>query len=51
MRLYEVIVRLPNTYNTATLQMQANNDYECKQLAEAQYGRGNIVSHRDITPT
>jgi hypothetical protein len=49
MRLFEIIIRFPGQ-NSMTMQIQANNDYEARMLAEGQYGKSNVVSHRDVTP-
>jgi hypothetical protein len=41
---YAIWVRL-NQYQTANTFIWANNDYEAKMLAEAQYGTGNILNY------
>jgi hypothetical protein len=50
MNLYEVRIALNGDRgNTAVIRMYANNSYECQQLANAQYGQSNVISHHDIT--
>ena len=41
---YRVWVRI-NSYQTANATIWADNDYQCKLLAEAQYGQGNILNY------
>jgi len=43
MYTYKVWVRL-NQYQTAHIQLQANNGHEAKMLAEAQYGSGSVLN-------
>ena len=47
MYTFEVWVRL-NPYQTAHIRLQANNGLECKMLAEAQYGAGNILHYTQL---
>lgn len=47
MNTYEVWVRL-NTYQTVHVRIQANSDYQAKQIAEAQYGYGNVLGYTQI---
>ena len=44
---YAVWVRI-NDYQTANTFVWANNDYEAKMLAEAQYGQGNVLNYTRI---
>lgn len=44
---YAIWVRL-NDYQTANTFIWANNDYEAKMLAEAQYGHGNVLNYSRI---
>ena len=43
MYTYEVWIRL-NPYQTAHVRVQANDDYQAKLIAEAQYGQGNVLN-------
>ena len=47
MRTYDVLIQLPN-YVTANVIVYADNDYLAKQIAEAQYGLGNVLSYTCI---
>jgi hypothetical protein len=44
MNTYLVWVRL-NAYQTANVRIQADNDYQAKLIAEAQYGQGNVLNY------
>jgi len=44
---YTIWVRL-NDYQTAHVRVQANNDWEAKMIAEAQYGQGNVLNYTRI---
>jgi hypothetical protein len=44
---YEVWVRI-NAYQTATTIIIAKNDMDAKNLAEAQYGVGNVLNYTNI---
>lgn len=44
MNKYQVWVKIGN-YQTAHVIMHASNDNEVKLLAEAQYGRGNVLNY------
>lgn len=44
---YAIWVRI-NAYQTANTFVWANNDYEAKMLAEAQYGQGNVLNYTRI---
>jgi len=44
---YQVWVRI-NSLQTAHTIVFANNDYEAKQLAESQYGVGNVLNYTRI---
>jgi hypothetical protein len=45
---YAVWVRI-NQYQTANTFVFANNDYEAKMLAEAQYGQGNVLNYTRVS--
>jgi hypothetical protein len=45
---YAIWVRL-NDYQTANTFVFANNDYEAKMLAEAQYGQGNVLNYSRVS--
>jgi hypothetical protein len=45
---YQVWVRI-NSLQTANTVIYADHDYQCKQLAEAQYGTGNVLSYTKVT--
>jgi len=45
---YAIWVRL-NAYQTANTFVYANNDYEAKMLAEAQYGQGNVLNYSRVS--
>lgn len=47
MYTFEVWVRL-NPYQTAHIRLRANNGLECKMIAEAQYGAGNILHYTQL---
>jgi hypothetical protein len=47
MYTYEVWIRL-NPYQTANVRVNANNDWECKMIAEATYGSGNVLNYSRI---
>jgi hypothetical protein len=44
---YRVWIRL-NQYQTADTVVNANNDWECKLLAENMYGSGNVLNYTRI---
>lgn len=44
---YQIWVRI-NTYQTAHTVVWANNDFEAKMLAEAQYGQGNVLNYTRV---
>ena len=44
---YKIWVKL-NEYQTAETIIMANNDYDAKMLAEAQYGQGMVLSYSRI---
>lgn len=44
---YAIWVRI-NDYQTANTFVWANNDWEAKMLAEAQYGQGNVLNYTRI---
>lgn len=41
---YQVRVRI-NQYQTADIQIQAPNDFVCKQLVESMYGAGSCLNY------
>jgi hypothetical protein len=41
---YQLWVRI-NSYQTAHTIVYASNDFEAKQLGEAQYGVGNVLNY------
>jgi hypothetical protein len=43
MRTYQVWIRL-NQYQTAHVNVQANDDLQAKLIAESQYGVGNVLN-------
>jgi hypothetical protein len=45
---YAVWVRI-NNLQTANTVVWASNDYQAKQLAEAQYGAGNVLNYSRIS--
>jgi len=45
---YAVWVRI-NNLQTANTVVWASNDYQAKQLAEAQYGAGNVLNYTRIS--
>ncbi len=45
---YAIWVRL-NSLQTANTFVWANNDYEAKMLAEAQYGAGNVLNYTRVS--
>lgn len=45
---YKVWIRL-NPYQTADVIVMANNDWEAKLLAEAQYGVGNVLNYTRVS--
>lgn len=47
MKTYTVWVRL-NNLQTTHVRIQANSDWECKLIAEAQYGKGNVLNYSVI---
>jgi hypothetical protein len=47
MYTYQVWVRL-NQLQTAHVRVNANNDWEAKMIAEAQYGAGNVLNYTRI---
>jgi len=44
---YAIWVRI-TAYQTANTIVWANNDYEAKMLAEAQYGQGNVLNYTRV---
>ena len=44
---YAIWVRI-NQYQTANTVIWADNDWSAKQLAEAQYGPGNVLNYSRI---
>jgi hypothetical protein len=44
---YRVWVRL-NQFQTADVVVNANNDWECKMLAESTYGSGTVLNYSRI---
>lgn len=44
---YQLWVRI-NSYQTAHTLIWASNDFEAKQLGEAQYGQGNVLNYTRI---
>ena len=44
---YRVWIRL-NQYQTADVVVNANNDWECKMLAEGMYGSGTVLNYSRI---
>ena len=48
MKRYKVWVRL-NAYQTAHTIVCADSDWAAKQLAEVQYGVGNVLSYTEMT--
>ena len=47
MRLYRLWVRI-NSLQTADTIVYAENAYTAKQLGEAQYGVGNVLSYMEV---
>jgi len=45
---YAIWVRI-NQFQTANTFVFANNDYEAKMLAEAQYGQGNVLNYSRVS--
>ena len=45
---YQVWVRI-NNYQTANAMLYADDDYQAKMLAEAQYGQGNVLNYTRMT--
>jgi hypothetical protein len=45
---YQLWVRI-NQLQTANTIVYADNDYSAKQLGEAQYGAGNVLSYTKVT--
>lgn len=43
MYTYEVWVKIGN-YQTVHVRINANDDYQAKMIAEAQYGQGNVLN-------
>ena len=41
---YKVWIRL-NPFQTANVIVNANNDWECKMIAESQYGQGMVLNY------
>lgn len=41
---YDVWIKI-SALQTANVRIQASNSYECKQLAEAMYGVGNVLNY------
>lgn len=48
MKTYTVWVRL-NYLQTTHVIIQASTDWECKAIAEAQYGKGNVLNYTTIS--
>lgn len=44
MNTYLVWVRI-NQLQTVNVRINADNDYQAKQIAEAQYGQGNVLNY------
>jgi hypothetical protein len=44
MNTYLVWVRI-NQLQTVNVRISADNDYQAKQIAEAQYGQGNVLNY------
>ena len=44
MYTYEVWIRL-NPSQTAHVRITASNDWECRMIAEAQYGEGMVLNY------
>lgn len=47
MYTYEVWVRI-DPYRTVHVRVQANNDWDAKMIAEAQYGQGNVLNYTRV---
>jgi hypothetical protein len=47
MYTFEVWIRL-NTYQTTRVRIQADNGNDCRLIAEAQYGQGNVLDYRHV---
>jgi hypothetical protein len=47
MKQYRLWVRISQTQTANTL-VYAENDYLAKQLGEAQYGAGNVLSYTEV---
>jgi hypothetical protein len=48
MYTYQVWIRL-NPYQTAHINVNANNDWEAKLLAENMYGSGNVLNYTRVS--
>lgn len=46
---YRAIIWIPGQLNSFNTQIYADNDYAAKQLLEAQYGVGSVMSYSQIT--
>jgi hypothetical protein len=44
---WQVWIRL-NPYQTTQVIINANSAWECKAIAEAQYGQGNVLNYTQI---
>lgn len=44
MNTYMVWVRI-NQYQTVNIRINADHDYQARQIAEAQYGVGNVLNY------
>jgi len=47
MYTYQIWIRL-NPYQTANVRLQADTDYQAKQIAESMYGSGNVLNYSRI---
>ena len=47
MQKYKVWVRI-NDYQTVETIIYANNDYDAKLVAEASYGKGNVLNYTRV---
>jgi hypothetical protein len=45
---YAIWVRI-NPLQTTNTHIYADNDIQCKMIAEAQYGHGNLLSYTKVT--
>ena len=47
MYTYNVWVRI-NNYQTVNVRINADNDWQCKLIAEGQYGAGNVLNYTQV---